>query len=58
MSNYSPLDGHYWWSAGIAGPTLGAVMGVWIYYYVIEYFYSPPKGLNTSVDGINESKPV
>ncbi|CAG2105408.1 unnamed protein product [Medioppia subpectinata] len=55
---FSPLDGHYWWTVGIVGPTIGAVLGVWIYYYAVEYFYSPPKPVDTIIDGIHERKPV
>ena len=34
---FSPLDGHFWWVAGIAGPHVGAVLGGFLYRLTIDH---------------------
>ena len=36
---WSPLHGHYWWIAGLAGPHLGAIFGLWFYRFCISAHY-------------------
>ncbi|XP_054156962.1 aquaporin-9-like isoform X2 [Oppia nitens] len=61
---FSPLGGHYWWAVGVLASTIGATMGVWIYYYVIEYFYTTPEPVNPMLDDcagggvVTDTKPV
>jgi len=57
MSRWRPLDGNYWWSGGIVGPIIGAVLGVWIYYFVIEYLNSPEE-YDTEENNVSELKPL
>jgi hypothetical protein len=35
----SPLNGNYWWSGGIVGPIVGAICGVWVYFFFVEYHH-------------------
>ena len=30
------MDGNYWWSGGIVGPIIGAIVGVWTYFLFID----------------------
>lgn len=45
---WSPLNGHYWWIAGLAGPHLGAIFGLWLYRFCISAHYPdlPPLPVN------------
>ena len=36
---FKPLSGHYWYIGGIIGPHIGAIIGVWVYYFFIEKQY-------------------
>ena len=38
---WSGHGGHYWWIAGLAGPHLGAIFGVWSYKLFIAAHYPP-----------------
>ncbi|RWS14557.1 aquaporin-9-like protein [Dinothrombium tinctorium] len=43
---FSPLDGNYWWTAGLIGPHLGAIAGTWLYYITIEAHHEDISGQN------------
>lgn len=49
---WSHLNGHYWWIAGLAGPHLGAIFGLWFYRFCISAHYpdSPPVNRRDSED--------
>ena len=36
---WSPQGGHYWWIAGIVGPHVGAIFGLWSYRFFIAAHY-------------------
>lgn len=55
---WSPLHGHYWWIAGLAGPHLGAIFGLWFYRFCISAHYPdlPPINRRESADGTEKAQ--
>ncbi|XP_054164782.1 aquaporin-9-like [Oppia nitens] len=46
---FTALNGNYWWSGGIVGPVIGAIVGVWTYFFFIELPWPKDK----CIDNIN-----
>lgn len=53
---WSQLNGHYWWIAGLAGPHLGAIFGLWFYRFCISAHYPDPPPVNRRDSGDGTDK--